>query len=51
MTSDLGAIVGPLVAGFLVDRLGFGAAFATGAVVAALAWGVTFAMKETRRSS
>jgi MFS family permease len=51
MTSDLGAIVGPLVAGFLVDRLGFGAAFTTGAIVAALALGVTFAMKETRRST
>ncbi|MBX7445637.1 MULTISPECIES: MFS transporter [unclassified Arthrobacter] len=41
MTSDVGAIVGPVVAGLLADRLGFGWAFgATGGimVVAAAGW-------------
>ncbi len=51
MTSDFGAIVGPLVAGFVVDRFGFGAAFAVGAVVAALALAVTSVMTETRKSA
>jgi MFS family permease len=41
MTSDLGAIIGPIVAGVLVDRGSFGLAFAvTGAItlVAAVPW-------------
>ncbi|MHC6592948.1 MFS transporter [Arthrobacter sp. C152] len=49
MTSDVGAIVGPVVAGVLADRLGFGWAFGvTGGVmlVAATAW---LATRETLR--
>lgn len=51
MTSDVGAIVGPVLAGVLADRLGFGWAFgATGGimVVAACAW---LATRETLRTS
>ncbi len=33
MSSDVGAILGPLVAGFLADRVGFGVAFAVGAAL------------------
>jgi MFS family permease len=33
MASDLGAVVGPVLAGFLVDNVSFGAAFGLGAVV------------------
>jgi len=49
MTSDFGAIVGPLVAGVLLDSLGFGWAFASGAAVAALATVLALAMPETLR--
>ncbi len=41
MTVDIGAVIGPLVAGVLVDKLSFGAAFGiTGGlyVLATLAW-------------
>ena len=51
MTSDVGAIVGPVLAGVLADRLGFGWAFgATGGImlVAACAW---LATRETLRTS
>lgn len=44
MTSDIGAILGPVLAGVLADRLGYGWAFAvTGGVLvlAAAAWTVT----------
>jgi MFS family permease len=37
MASDAGAVVGPVLAGFLVDHGSFGAAFGLGAVVVALA--------------
>jgi len=37
MASDLGAVVGPVLAGFLVDHGSFAAAFSLGAVVVALA--------------
>jgi DHA1 family multidrug resistance protein-like MFS transporter len=47
MTADLGAIIGPLLAGLLADTLGFGPAFAVGAVVAAIALGSAAAMRET----
>jgi MFS family permease len=47
MVSDLGAIVGPLVAGWLVDVLDFDWAFATGAVVSAGALMLVVAMPET----
>ena len=47
MTSDAGAIVGPLLAGLLLDSLGFGWAFATGAAVAGLAALLALAMPET----
>ena len=44
MTADIGAIAGPILAGVLADRLGYGWAFGvTGAilVVAAASWSVT----------
>jgi MFS family permease len=44
MTSDIGAIVGPVLTGVLADRLGYGWAFGvTGGVLvlAAAAWTVT----------
>ena len=33
MSSDVGAILGPLVAGFLADRVGYPVAFAVGAAL------------------
>ncbi len=47
MTADFGAILGPLLAGFLADRLGFGPAFAVGVVVAAVALLAAVRMPET----
>ena len=47
MTADLGAIVGPLLAGLLADSLGFGAAFAVGAAVATVALVAAARMQET----
>ena len=47
MTADLGAIVGPLLAGLLADSLGFGPAFAAGMAVATLALIAAAAMPET----
>jgi MFS family permease len=44
MTSDIGAIAGPVLVGFLADQLGYGWAFGvTGGVlvVAAMCWSVT----------
>jgi MFS family permease len=48
MSSDLGAVVGPLVAGWLADQYSFGAAFAatTGVVAAGLL--ASIASRETR---
>lgn len=51
MTTDLGAIAGPLIAGFLVDYAGFSWAFVSGAVVATLALILSLQMKETRDST
>jgi DHA1 family multidrug resistance protein-like MFS transporter len=50
MTADFGAIVGPLLAGFLADQLGYGPAFAVGAAVAALALVLAAVMPETLRA-
>lgn len=47
MTADLGAIVGPLLAGLLADSFGFGPAFAAGVAVATLALIAATAMPET----
>lgn len=47
MTADLGAIVGPLLAGLLADALGYGPAFVAGAAVATLALIAAAAMPET----
>ena len=47
MTADLGAILGPLLAGFMADRLGFGPAFAVGVAVAAVALIAATRMPET----
>lgn len=47
MVSDLGAVVGPLLAGLLLDLLGFESAFAVGAAVSAVAVVLVVAMPET----
>ncbi len=47
MSSDLGAIVGPLIAGALVDASGYPAAFALSAVVLAAAGVAALRMPET----
>jgi len=47
MASDLGAIVGPLVAGALTDAVGFPLAFASGAIVAGVVLLLTTRMPET----
>ena len=49
MTSDLGAIMGPLIAGLLADRFGYGPAFEVGVVVAAFALVMAAIMPETLR--
>lgn len=51
MVADLGAIIGPLLAGLLADNLGFGPAFAAGAAVAVLALLLAAVMPETLRRS
>lgn len=47
MMSDLGAVVGPLAAGFLVDALDFDWAFAAGAVISLGAAILVYLMPET----
>jgi MFS family permease len=47
MMSDLGAVVGPLAAGFLVDALDFDWAFAAGAVISLGAVILVYLMPET----
>lgn len=49
MTADFGAIVGPLLAGFLADALGFSWAFLAGAAVAGAALLLAARMQETLR--
>lgn len=48
MTSDFGSIAGPIVAGALVDSLGFGWAFLTGAAVSLVAVFFSIIMPETK---
>jgi MFS family permease len=48
MAADLGAVVGPLVAGGLADSYSFGAAFAATAVVLFLGLAAALASRETR---
>lgn len=47
MSSDFGAVIGPVLAGVLVDKGSFGAAFGFGAVVVALAGVSALRMRET----
>ena len=47
MMSDVGSIIGPLVAGLLLDAAGFHIAFSAGAVVTALALLLAIRMPET----
>lgn len=49
MVSDLGAIIGPLVGGFLLDTRGFGAAFAFAALLSAVGLAAALVMPETLR--
>jgi MFS family permease len=49
MASDVGAVAGPLVAGWLVDGLSFAAAFASTAVILAAGVVMSARMPETRR--
>jgi MFS family permease len=51
MTSDFGSIAGPIVAGALVDSLGFGWAFMTGALVSLVAVFFSVIMPETKPKS
>lgn len=50
MTSDVGAIIGPLMAGLLVDALDFDWAFAVGCLISVVAVVLVIAMPETLRS-
>lgn len=47
MCSDVGAIVGPLVAGYLADHVSYPVAFAVGAVLMLAASGLAFRMPRT----
>jgi MFS family permease len=47
MMSDVGSIVGPLVAGLLLDQSGFPVAFSAGVAVTLLALGLAVRMPET----
>ena len=47
MSSDLGAVTGPIVGGFVADRLGFGPAFVFTGIVAALAFFFWLRARET----
>lgn len=47
MMSDLGAIIGPLLAGYLIDGAGFGVAFALATVLAGMTVILVFVMPET----
>ncbi len=47
MASDLGAVTGPLVAGWLIDGFSFGAAFWTTAAILLLGTAMTLRMPET----
>jgi len=47
MASDIGTIVGPLVAGYLIDARGFSWAFAVGSVIALAAVTLVYRMPET----
>ncbi len=49
MTSDLGGVIGPLVAGAIVDLAGFGAAFAVTAGLLAVATAAWIAVPDSRR--
>jgi MFS family permease len=51
MCSDIGAIVGPLVAGLLADRVSYPAAFAVGAALMLAAAGMSLRMPRTRQSA
>jgi len=47
MMSDVGAIIGPLIAGLLVDLFGFNWAFAAGAALALIPIVLVIRMPET----
>lgn len=49
MVSDLGAVIGPLIGGLMLDALGFDWAFGLGAVVAAISLVFVLLMPETLR--
>lgn len=51
MAADFGAIVGPLLAGFLADEVGFGPAFAVGGVILAASALLATRMPETGNDS
>lgn len=47
MTSDIGGVTGPIIAGFIADRLGFGPAFAVSGTVAMVAFIFWLRARET----
>lgn len=51
MAADIGAIVGPLLAGWLADDVGYGAAFGVGALILAGSALLAMGMPETRRDT
>jgi dipeptide/tripeptide permease len=51
MSSDFGAVVGPLVAGWLADQYSFSAAFAATTGVVAVGLVAAIASRETRHQS
>jgi dipeptide/tripeptide permease len=47
MASDLGAVIGPVVAGALAEHVGYGAAFVSTAVVLSIGLAMAIRMPET----
>lgn len=51
MISDVGAIIGPLAAGWVLDQAGFPPAFTIGVVIVGIGLAASFAMPETLRKT
>jgi MFS family permease len=51
MASDFGAVVGPLLAGYLADRYSYSIAFLSGVVVLSFSLGACLIMQETKARS
>jgi len=51
MCSDIGAIIGPLVAGFLADQVSYPVAFGVGALLMVAGAGLSWRMPRARISA